>query len=173
MSGLNHTFHMQEDPNKALAKRIVKMYGGNVKEITKFLTEHPITQYTIADGSQVIGFEGILYVSESVSSSASTSSSGNSSSGSMIPAEKVIPKAVGWVIGKVFKVGGSLLTDGGLAKSGTMPPNAEFIKSARLFGRQTAEQNLIIKMFGPSIPLLNTTDMRISLYNNGVNNKWW
>jgi hypothetical protein len=41
VSGLNHKFHQQSDPNEELARRIAKQYGGNAGEIREWLNNHP------------------------------------------------------------------------------------------------------------------------------------
>ncbi len=116
VAGLNDVMHQQPDPNKQLARRIAKQYGGNVSEIREWLNNHP---FVINDG--IVSFEGIDGLSVDTNSNNGNSNDMNKAFDS--GAKWLIKKGLYYSIKGIVSGGGQLLGDGGLAKTPTKTYN--------------------------------------------------
>ena len=150
VSGLNHYMHeiQGENPNRVRAKSIVKEYGhGDIDEIEQWLNAHPFTN---KDG--IISFEGIDGLSYNT----------NKSNGNSSYMNKAYEDGAKWGIKKVgkiiikslFKGGGKLLSDGGLANVPNKPiPN---IISLEVTNARNTLIDYVFRPLGPQqIPSMN------------------
>ncbi|MFV5701598.1 RHS repeat-associated core domain-containing protein [Flavobacterium sp. XS2P12] len=136
VSGLNHLAHQQPDPNKELARRIAKQYGGNAGEIREWLDNHPF-ELT----HEGVKFKGLDLEAKYINEPGTNVKNAINQAPQMV-AEELGTKALEFI----FRGGpvGQLLSDGGLAN--TPSPSDIAQRQIRIEGAKNA---LIRHVFMP------------------------
>lgn len=156
VSWLNHKEHQQQDPNKEIAKRIVKQYGGNVDEIREWLNIHP---FVVNEG--IVSFEGIDGLS--IDTNDNNGNSSNMNKAYDKGAQWAIKKGFTYIIKGIVSGGGQLLSDGGLAK---VPPKTNNGISIKVFKAQDALIDYVFRPQGPmQTPSMNNNFKSYSGYS--------
>jgi RHS repeat-associated protein len=144
VSGLNHAFHQQPDPNKEMAKRLAKQYGGNASEIREWLNNHP---FVVNEG--VVSFEGIDGLSYDTNASNGNAPVMNKAFDKGF--QMALKKGATYLIKKVVSGGGMLLNDGGLGKE----PSPNNPNGFTPMGVANAQKSLLYYVFRPQGPMQN------------------
>ncbi|WP_413998089.1 hypothetical protein ACMDB5_09845 [Flavobacterium sp. W1B] len=145
VSGLNHAFHQQPDPNKELARRIAKQYGGNAGEIREWLDNHPF-ELT----HEGVKFKGLDLEAKYINKPGTNVKNAINQTPQMI-AEELGTKALDFI----FRGGpvGQLLSDGGLANNPSPSDIAQ--RQMRIEGAKNALIRHVFMPQGQQKPSMN------------------